>query len=87
MILSKQYSNVFRDTVGKLDTCYKIRVNEAVPPVQHAPRNVAAPLRIRLQEELNKMEKLGIIAKVVDPTDWVSSLVVVPKNEGNIPVY
>ena len=30
------------------------------------------------------MEKLGIIAKVVDPTDWVSSLVVVPKSEGKL---
>ena len=70
----KQYPSVFRDMVGKLDTCYKIRINESVPPVQHPPRRVPAALRLRLQDELNHMEKLGIIAKVEDPTDWVSSL-------------
>ena len=80
----KQYPSVFKDTVGKLDTCYKIRINESVAPVQHPPRRVPAVLRLKLQDELNHLEKLGIIAKVEDPTDWVSSLVVVPKKEGKL---
>ena len=43
-----------------------------------------AILGLKLQDELNHLEKLGIIAKVEDPTDWVSSLVVVPKKEGKL---
>ena len=34
----KKYPGVFRDTVGKLESCYKIKVDESVPPVQHVLR-------------------------------------------------
>lgn len=36
-------------------------------------------LRNRLKEELDSMEKAGIIVKVTEPTDWVNALVVVEK--------
>ncbi|KAK4296250.1 hypothetical protein Pmani_031249 [Petrolisthes manimaculis] len=84
--LKQQYPQVFSDcdSVGKLDETYKIRVNESVPPVQHAPRRVPAAIRTHLQEELCRLEDLGIISKVTIPTDWVSSLVVVPKKNGQL---
>ncbi len=62
-----------------MSTEYKIRVDESATPVQHAPRQVPAALRSRLGEELHHLETTGIIAKVEVPTDWVSSMVVVPK--------
>ena len=79
--LKQQYPQVFSDSVEKLDEPYKIRVDESVPPVQHAPRRVPAAIRVHLQEELMRLEDLGIIAQVTLPTDWVSSLVVVPKKK------
>ena len=63
---------------------YKIRVDDSVSPVQHAPRRVPAAIRTHLQEELGRLEDLGIISKVTLPTDWVSSLVVVPKKNGQL---
>lgn len=80
----KQYPEVFSEAVGKLETRYKIQIDESVPPVQHAPRRVPAALRSRLMEELNDLETAGIIAKVEVPTDWVSSLVVVQKKSGKL---
>ena len=80
----KKYPSVFRDTVGKLSSSYKIRVDESVSPVQHAPRRVPAALRSQLKEELDRMEELGIIARVTVPTEWVSSLVVVPKKDSKL---
>ena len=53
-------------------------------PVQHAPRRIPAALRSRLIEELNHLEAAGIIAKVEVPTDWVSSMVVLPKKSGKL---
>ena len=65
----KKYPSVFRDTVGKLGSSYKIRVEESVSPAQHAPRRVPAALRSQLKEELDCMEELGVIAKVTVATE------------------
>lgn len=80
----KKYPEVFKESVGKLSHEYKIRIDTTVIPVQHAPRRVPAALRSRLLDELQQLEEQGIIAKVTQPTDWVSSLLVVPKKDHKI---
>ena len=82
--IKERYPGVFGDTAGKLNTSYKIQIDDSVVHVQHAPCWVPAVLCSRLQDELNRMEELGIIAKVVEPTDWVLPLVVVPKAENKL---
>lgn len=77
--LIQQYPKVFSDSEGKLSIAYKIRVDESVPPVQHALCRVPTALRAQLKEELHNLEERGIISKVERPTDWVSSPVVVSK--------
>lgn len=42
------------------------------------------PLRPKVQDELNRMESLGVIRKVDEPTPWCAGMVVVPKKEGAI---
>ena len=44
----------------------------------------ATPLRPIVQEELNRMESIGVISKVDKPTPWCAGMVVVPKKEGAI---
>jgi len=41
-------------------------------------------LRNRLHKELNKLEKLNIVSKVDEPTDWLNSLVIVEKKTGQL---
>ena len=38
-------------------------------------------LRERVRDEIDRMEKLGVLKKVEVPTAWVSSLVVVEKHK------
>lgn len=50
----------------------------------HAPRRVPAPLRDALKKELDRMTNLGVIKKVQEPTDWVNSMVVTKKKNGEL---
>lgn len=51
-------------------------------PVVHPCRKVPFALQEKLKDELARMEKLGVIKKIDEPTEWVSSLVVVQKKTG-----
>jgi hypothetical protein len=48
------------------------------------PRNVPIPLRTKVKKELDRMETLGVISKVDEPTDWCAGMVVVPKPSGDV---
>ena len=48
------------------------------------PRRVALPLKAKVREELDRMEKLGVIRKVEEPTPWCAGMVVVPKSNGKV---
>ena len=39
---------------------------------------------LQVKTELERMEKLGVIAKVQQPTDWCAGMVIVPKPNGTI---
>ncbi|GBN61323.1 Transposon Ty3-G Gag-Pol polyprotein [Araneus ventricosus] len=53
-------------------------------PVIHPPRRVPQALQPKLKETLDKLEKEKIVTKVNKPTDWVQSLVIVEKPNGNL---
>ena len=59
----------------------KLKVNSE--PVIHAARRIPAILRDKLKVELERMEKLGIIHRVDYPTEWVNSMVITQKPNGD----
>lgn len=64
---------------------YTIKLQEdARPYAIYTPRSVPIPLRQKTKEELERMEKLGVISKVDDPTPWCTGMVVVPKPSGAV---
>ena len=73
---------MFSDGVGLLQGHYHIRLDSNAVPVHHAPRRVPVPLRARLKETLDDLVHHEILAPVGQPTPWISSMVVVPKNDG-----
>ena len=50
----------------------------------HAPRKCPIALHPKVKEHLNKMECLGMITQVDEPTDWVSSITYVQKANGKL---
>ena len=69
-----------RLTTGMLPGTYTIKIDETVPPVVHGPRRQPKALIEKVKAKLTEMEKDGHIAKVAEPTDWVSSMVTVVRN-------
>ena len=55
-----------------------------VTPVVHPPRQIPYMLRDKVKAELDRMERMGIITKVEQPTKWVSPIVVVKKPNGDV---
>ena len=69
--LIKQYHDVFTG-LGRLPSKYHIEIDSECTPVIHPPRKVPAALHRSVQEELQRMEDLGVITKQDSPTDNLS---------------
>ncbi|XP_063545758.1 uncharacterized protein LOC134753750 [Cydia strobilella] len=57
-----------------------------VQPVVHAPRKLPLALRDAVKNKLDEMLEQQVIAKVEGPTDWVNSMTVVKKANGDLHV-
>ena len=76
--IQKEYKDVF-EGLGHIGISSSFVVNPDHTTVQHAPRRVAVTLQKEVKEKIAEMEKKGIIQKVTEPTEWISSMVVVAK--------
>ena len=77
--LATEYSDLF-EGVGKMkDFQVQLHIDPSVPPVTQPHRRIPFHLREKVEFELDKLERQGIIEPVDGPTPWVSPLVVTPK--------
>ena len=81
--LTNSYPNQF-DRQGHFKSDYRIVLKPDHHPVIHAPRKCPIHLRDKIEEELKTMESQGIIRKVIEPTEWVSSTVYIRKKNGKL---
>ena len=81
--LITRFPNVFEDGVGLLAGEHHINLDVTVDAVQHAPRRVPVAMRARLKDSLDELQDQQIATPVTQPTQWISSLVVVPKKDSN----
>ena len=58
--------------------------SDARPHAIFTPRHISFPLHQQVADELNRMEKAGVISKVSQPTPWCAGMVVVPKKNGKV---
>lgn len=65
------YSSLF-EGIGRLEFIYDIKLKENTYPVVEPPRKIPIGIEENVKLELDRMEKLGIIRKVTEPTEWVS---------------
>ena len=82
--VQENFPTVFKG-LGTLGEEYQIQLKEgAKPNALFSPRNVPIALRSKVQEELKRMESMGVISKVDQHTPWCAGMVVVPKKTGNV---
>ena len=73
--------------LGNMGDPYVIKlVNDAVPYALYTPRKVPLPLRKKVKQELERMESIGVISRVDQPSPWCAGMVVVPKKNGTVRV-
>ena len=77
------FADVFQG-VSCLPGEYSIQLDKEVRPVVHPPRRVPVPKKEAMKAELDKMMTNQIIVPVTEPTDWVSSVLAVPKKDGSV---
>lgn len=78
-----QFADVFTG-VGRMPGEHKIVIDKSVTPVVHAARRVPLSLQPRLKIALDRLLHDGIIVKQDEPTDWVNSLLIVEKSNGQL---
>ena len=81
--LQRLYPDCFKG-IGKFRETFHITLDPAVTPVVHAPRRCPIHIKDDVRNEINQMVELGVIEKVEEPTDWVSSIVYSRKSNGKL---
>lgn len=68
------------DGLGLVQQPYTIKLRPDAKPVSlKVPRRVPLPLMGKVKQELQRMEQLGVISRIEEPTEWCSGMVVAPK--------
>ncbi|KAK2564108.1 Retrovirus-related Pol polyprotein from transposon 412 [Acropora cervicornis] len=80
--LVRRYPEVFAKDLGTLLGAVHLRVDENAEPSVTLSRRVPTALREKFKAELDRLENLGVLAKVDEPTAWVSSVVIATKKSG-----
>ena len=84
--IHKAFPTLFKG-LGTLGDDYTIKLKENAYPYRlYTLRNVAIPLREKVKQELDHMERHGVISRVTDPTPWCAGMVVVLKSNGSVSI-
>ncbi|PFX12858.1 Retrovirus-related Pol polyprotein, partial [Stylophora pistillata] len=83
--VAEEFGNVFKGQ-GCMEGKLHLEIDATVTPVINPPRRVLFALKDNLKSELDWLERLQMIRKVKEPTEWVSTLVVVEKPNGKLRV-
>lgn len=78
------FSELFQGLGGITDYVYDMKLKAEVAPKKEPCRKVPIQLMKPLKDELDKMEKMKVIEKVTEPTDWINALVLVPKSNNKL---
>ena len=79
-----KFSHLFDNKLGCFDKPVHLELDDRVPPVKMPLRRYPIALKDKLGRELERLESLGVLERVVSATDWVSSVVVETKKDGSL---
>ena len=78
------FNDVFSDELGTLPGVVRLTVDPESTPHAIISCRVPISLKNKVRTKLNELEKSKVIAKVDEPTEWVSRMVVGSKKSGDI---
>ena len=81
--MCSQYKDFF-DGLGSLEIPLRLEVDKTVQPVQQPLKRVPKVSRSPLKEYLDDLETRSVIEKVERSTEWVNSMVITRKANGNL---
>lgn len=82
--LKVKYAKLFNDNIGKyVHETFKIRLKEQAVPIFHKPRPIPFAFREKVEIQLKKLEKQGIITPI-ESNEWGSPLVPILKTDGSV---
>lgn len=83
-VLNENYPKLCQG-LGLMQQPYTIKLKpNAVPFSLATPRRVPIPLLGKVKQELERMESMGVISRVEEPTDWCSGMVPVPTKNDSV---
>ena len=85
MDLKRLYPERFKG-IGDFEGELHITLREDAQPVVQPPRKYPIQLLEEIRTELAKMEDLGVITSITEPTDWVNALAFSRKASGGLRV-
>ena len=74
-----RYPSVFGEGLGSLPGLVRLEIDHGVTPQKSPIRRVPIAVQDKVQTELNRLASCGVVTKVEEPTDWISSFVVAYK--------
>ena len=78
----EEYGDVF-DTLDYLPGEVHLKVDKSIQPVPHVPRKIPVAMKEEIMEKIDELIEQEIVAKVNEPTEWISSMVAVKKPQCN----
>ncbi|GFT05958.1 transposon Tf2-6 polyprotein [Trichonephila clavipes] len=82
--LLREYKDIFDDKLGEINNYEaKLKLRHGVKPIFCRVRTVPFALKGRVENEIDRLEKEGIIEKV-DCSEWATPVVPVVKSDGSI---
>ena len=82
--LLDKYTEIFSEELGTIKSfCAELNVDPAVKPTFFKARTVPFVLWSTVEDELNQLEREGIVEKVTH-SEWATPIVAVPKPDGGV---
>lgn len=76
-----QYKDLFSDELGELPVTYSMILDTSIQPVVRPAHCIPVAMQERVKAELERMQSIGVITPVTEPTDWVLSMVAAHKKD------
>ena len=83
-VLLEEYQDLFADELGTIKPFQaRLAVDTTAEPRYHRPRSVPFAMRPAVEEELDRLERTGVVERV-NHSDWATPIVAVPKKDGRV---